>query len=769
VLINAQRGNVSLHFNQVDTAWTQARNAGPTQAITTMNNLSPIASLQAGASIKTYTAGNSTSLPGTFLCDQNNPTCPAGDSHAKAAHKYAIGTYNLYQTEHNRISIDNKNMPVISTVHYDVGYQNAFWSGTQMVYGDGFGFALADDVVAHELTHGVTQYESNLFYYYQSGAINESFSDLWGEYYDQINGQGNDAASDRWLIGENISGYGAIRNMSNPPGFGDPDKITSPNYYEEAGDNGGVHFNSGVNNKAVFLMVDGGAFNGKTITGLGWTKTAALYYEVNANLLPSGGDYSDLYYALQQACTNLLGQKGITVTDCQEVKDAIDAVEMNMQPAPNFNTDAPLCDAGTPTISLADDLENGAGKWTFNNGGMTRWQIDSSFFGPYAQSGNHSLYADDFPPAITDAVARLTAFKVPNNGYLHFAHAFDFETWGAPYNFDGGVLEYSINNGSSWLDAGALVDFNGYRGTIFADWTNPLKGRSGFVGSSHGYISTRLNLASLAGKDVTFRWRMGLDEIGYAWGWWVDNIKVYTCTVGNWNIRGMGSVLHGTGTDIPVPADYNGDGIDDVAIFRESNNTWYIRGVGSVQYGAASDIPVVADYNGDGKDDIAVFRKANSTWYIRGMGPSIYGASNDVPAAADYDGDGKDDIAVFRKSNNTWYIHGIGPSMYGGSNDIPVVADYDGDGKDDIAVFRPSNGTWYIRGIGSFPYGQSGDIPVPADYNGDGKDDMAVFRPSNGTWYIRGVGSFLYGINGDIPVPADYDGDGKTDMAVFTP
>ena len=185
-----------------------------------------------------------------------------------------------------------------------------FGQEAQMVYGDEYGFPLADDVVAHELTHGVTQYESNLFYYYQSGAINESFSDLWGEYYDQTNGLGTDTATVKWQIGEDISVWVAIRNMSNPPDFGDPDKMSSPNYYEGDEDNGGVHHNSGINNKAVFLMVDGGSFNGKTVTALGWTKTAAIYYEVNTNLLFSGADYSDLYYALQQACTNLIGQKG---------------------------------------------------------------------------------------------------------------------------------------------------------------------------------------------------------------------------------------------------------------------------------------------------------------------------------------------------------------------------------------------------------------------------------------------------------------------------
>lgn len=530
VLVNAQRGSISLHFNQVDNAWTASGSAGAsrTPKKTATTETAPLQSVT--PVVKTYTAANSTILPGTLLCDQTTPNCTGGSNpHADKAHLYAIGTFNLYLNSHNRNSIDNNNMPVISTVHYDFEYANAFWNGEQMVYGDGYGFALADDVVAHELTHGVTQHESNLFYYYQSGAINESFSDLWGEYYDQTNGKGTDTTGVKWQIGEDISGLGAIRSMSNPPAFGNPDKMSSVYYSEGEEDNGGVHNNSGINSKAVFLMVDGGTFNGRTVSALGWVKAAAIYYEVNTNLVSSGADYSDLYFALQQACSNLLGQKGITAGDCTEVKDAVDAVEMNMQPAPNFNTDAPLCGAGTPSISFMDDLETGPGQWTFTNGSTPRWQIDSAYYGLYAQSGTHSLYADDYPAAITDASARLAPFMVPDNAYLHFAQAYGFESLGDPYYFDGGVLEYSINGGSSWLDAGSLIEFNGYKGTIYNDWNNPLRGRPAFVGSSHGYISTRLNLASLAGKNVTFRWRMGLDDIISAWGWWVDNVKVYTC------------------------------------------------------------------------------------------------------------------------------------------------------------------------------------------------------------------------------------------------
>jgi CSLREA domain-containing protein len=237
----------------------------------------------------------------------------------------------------------------------------------------------------------------------------------------------------------------------------------------------------------------------------------------------------------------------------------------------------------------------------------------------------------------------------------------------------------------------------------------------------------------------------------------------------NWDIRNIGQFLHGQGTDIPVPGDYDGDGDDDVTVFRESNSTWYVLGVGPFQYGTTNDIPVVGDYNGDGIDDIAVFRESNNTWYIRGIGPRQYGTTGDIPVVGDYNGDGIDDVAVFRPSTNNWHIYGQGFFAYGQSGDIPVVGDYNGDGKDDAAVFRPSNNTWYIRGIGPFPYGTTGDIPVVGDYNGDGIDDIAVFRPSNDTWYIRGIGPVQYGEANAVPVPADYDGDGVIDIAVFLP
>lgn len=306
-----------------------SRTPGPTSTAGPSPTAVP---LSATGSRRTHTASGSATLPGTFLCDENQPACTAGaDPDADNAHRYAADTFVFYNTRHGRNSFDSQGGTLVSTVHFGVGYQNAFWDGYQVVYGDGMA---ADDVVAHEITHGVTQYASNLIYAYQSGAINESFSDIWGEFIDQTNGSGTDDASVKWLIGEDAA-QGALRNMSDPTRFGDPDRMGSPFYYHGPADNGGVHFNSGVNNKAAFLMTEGGTFNGRTITGIGMDKTAAVYYEAQVNLLTAGSNYNDLYYALVQACRNLLGgPSGLTRGDCSQVQAAAEAVEMATLPPP---------------------------------------------------------------------------------------------------------------------------------------------------------------------------------------------------------------------------------------------------------------------------------------------------------------------------------------------------------------------------------------------------------------------------------------------------
>lgn len=514
ILIDAQIGTVALHFNQIHTAKNR----------------------------ETYDANNSTTLPGTLRCNESNPTCSGGDSHEVAAHTFAGDTYDFYMNEHGRDSIDDAGMTLISTVHYDSGYFNAFWNGSQMVYGDGAAFPLGDDVVAHELTHGVTSRESQLFYFYQSGAINESFSDVWGEFVDQEAATGNDTGDTRWEMGEDITGLGAIRNMQDPTLFNDPDKMSSSYYYCDqselysgSGDNGGVHINSGINNKAAYLMTDGGSFNGYTVTGLGYAKVADLYYEVQTSLLTSAADYADLYDAVIQASINL----GFSASEQQEVKDALDAVEMNQYPSGCAATEAPICSTGSPTNIFFDDIESGGGNWAAtSNSGTAYWfvpQTSSSigFAQPYATSGIGNIWGFSqgagFGTTSDTSLEMTSSVMLPANAYMHFNHSFAFEssTPTGSTKYDGGIVEYSTNGGSSWNNAGSLFTHNGYNGTL--ESSNPLGAISAFSADSGGYMSSRLDLSSLAGQNVRFRFRIGTDSDVYDYGWFIDDVRFYTC------------------------------------------------------------------------------------------------------------------------------------------------------------------------------------------------------------------------------------------------
>ncbi len=534
VLVDAQRGGVTLHFNQVDTARVRA----------------------------TYTANNSTGLPGTLVCNESNPTCSGGDSHAVAAHRFAGATYDFYSTYHGRDSIDNAGMEIKSTVHYDYYYDNAFWDGAQMVYGDGYGFPLADDVVAHELSHGVTEHESNLFYYYQAGAMNESLSDLWGEFVDLTDGAGNDTSSVRWLLGEDIPGLGAIRNMKNPPAFHNPDKMTS-SYYDfdpSFGDNGGVHTNSSINNKAVYLMTDGGTFNGYTISGLGITKVAKIYYEAQTNLLVSGSDYNDLHEALYQGCLNLIGTNSITAANCQQVRNATLAVQMNLQPASGYNPDAEICPSGqTPVNTFYDNFENGFSNWTLAALSGTNLWFTTDPNGVYSHSGTKYLYGDDYSADSDSTATMVSGVILPTNSYLHFYHSFGLEN-----EYDGGVIEYSANGGA-WTDGGSLINSGkAYNGSIPA-WNN----RPAFSDLSNGYVSTRLNLSALAGQTVKFRFRLRTDIAYSVHGWWVDDVRIYNCSSGPPSIS---TEIHNAGHS-PVNSEIIGKGVHAKVAVTGSNGT----------------------------------------------------------------------------------------------------------------------------------------------------------------------------------------------------
>ena len=241
-----------------------------------------------------------------------------GDVEVDHAYHNLGYTYSFYWNHHNRDSIDNAGVSLVASVRYCTidpadacPLNNAYGGGPHTYYGEGFA---VDDVIAHEYTHGVTDQESGLLYENHSGAINESFSDLWGEFVDLTHNStwDDDSTGVRWLLGEDLPA-GAIRDMADPPSspYNDPDRMGHPNFIppvadpNPSNDYGGVHTNSGVNNKLCYLLTDGDSFNQEEITGMGIEAVADLYYEVQTNLLTSSADYFDLNDALLQAAVNL--------------------------------------------------------------------------------------------------------------------------------------------------------------------------------------------------------------------------------------------------------------------------------------------------------------------------------------------------------------------------------------------------------------------------------------------------------------------------------
>ena len=462
------------------------------------------------------------------------------------AYDYAGLTYSFYSAL-GRDGINGSGSRIDSTVRFcpsgsSCPYGNAYWDGSQMVYGTGY--ASADDVVAHELTHGVTQYTSDLYYYFQSGAINEAMSDIFGELVDQSDGAGNDSAAVKWKIGEDLPG-GSLRDMANPPAFGDPDKTSSSLYVKDkyADDSGGVHSNSGVANKAAALMTDGGSFNGQTVTGIGVSKASRIWYQTQL-LLTSGSDYQDLGQALSQACDSITGTASITADDCTQVDKTVLATEMNVTPVNASVPQAAVCTTGVPTNLYSNNFDGAANHtWpstTIVSGGSWTYGSLDTVNGLYAKSGTDNLWGDDPDRTSDTAMTMPVAIHVPSSGaFIHFKHAFGFETDTVDPStgsraigyYDGGVVEYSTDNGSSWHDAGGLIAANGYTGAIENGYgaDNPLRGRQAFVGASLGYQSTRLNLSSLANQDVKIRFRIGSDaHVGDA-GWFIDDFRAYTC------------------------------------------------------------------------------------------------------------------------------------------------------------------------------------------------------------------------------------------------
>ena len=268
---------------------------------------------------------NGTGTPGNYITDTGNTFTDANQRAAVDVHWGVAQVYDYFKNTHGRNSYDGNNASITSTINVvfytGSGYSpnNASWNGSQMSYGDGdgstFGPLVDLDITAHELTHAVTQYTANLIYQNESGALNEAMSDIFAAMVDR-----ND-----WTVGEDSYTPGtsgdALRSLSNPPAGDQPDNYAAR--YTGTGDNGGVHINSGIFNKAAYLMAAGGTFRGVTTASIGREKTERIWYRALANYFTQSTGYSGARSGVLSATADLYGSGGAEYAAAQNAFAAV--------------------------------------------------------------------------------------------------------------------------------------------------------------------------------------------------------------------------------------------------------------------------------------------------------------------------------------------------------------------------------------------------------------------------------------------------------------
>jgi len=508
-------------------------------------------------------------LPGSLTIWQQNEVITSGHM------------YNFFNNAFGYVSYDGADaqMRTINN-NPNISCPNANWNGSTANFCDG---TASDDVIAHEWGHAYTGSTSRLIYAYQSGAMNESYSDIWGETIDILN-EYEDAdddqslrtgcgSSDRWRIGEDASAFGgAIRDMWNPPCNGDPGKVTDGNYRCGTFDSGGVHSNSGIPNHAYALLVDGGSYNGQDINGIGFTKAAHIFWRTQSQYLTATSDFSILADALEAATTDLIGinleglsttnvaagpsGEIITVDDLAEVTKAILAVELRINPdacnyTPILTPIADLCEASTTNPIFFEDWENGIGNWTVEQlpSEETTWEsrdwvIENNL--PKSREGSAIFGIDPINGNCTsdlqNGIIRLQSpiITLPDYPDGTFDMAFNHNI-STEDSWDGANIKYSINSNTwSLLPATAFVE-NAYNGTInhrSAGNDNPMQNQPAFTGTDEGSTSgswgtSVINLSSLGvlpNDTIQFRFEVGTDGCNGRVGWYVDEVMIYNCT-----------------------------------------------------------------------------------------------------------------------------------------------------------------------------------------------------------------------------------------------
>lgn len=479
------------------------------------------------------------------------------DTPPRNLYNFAGGTWLLYNNLFGRDGYDDgapgitdENQVQESVYLINQNCPNAYWDGTSTNYCPGFD---ADDVVSHEWSHAYTEFTHGLIYQYQSGALNESYSDIFGEAYDLVNGtegplgvtltEGQTYANggSRWVVGEDLSQVAAavlLRDMWDPDAFPTPSPgsvITSPNYFCGTGDNGGVHTNSGVPNHAFAMLVDGKTFNNVTVPRIGMIKALHIYFQAETHYQTPTTNFTQHADALERSCADLIGQplngfdgqvssERITTADCAAVSAAMLAVEMRQRPNTKCNYIPVLRpEASTPALCGSGLVATPTFRETWEGGSLpSGWTQDSRLTGdsfpstsvwgvtrtlPAPHTGNAVFAPNNTGGTCAAGGDQSSSFwldspdlPVTNNAsYLSFTHFLQTEA-----GYDGGNLKASVNGGAfTIVPAGAFL-YNGHSGQFIAaplipgvpdpvglggNNTSPLAGQAGWTGSDQGEAS----------------------------------------------------------------------------------------------------------------------------------------------------------------------------------------------------------------------------------------------------------------------------------------
>jgi len=400
VYINAQTGELLfsenlLHDINVNGTAVTRYSGNQTILVDSMSNgLFRLRDSSLGAKIETYDLNNTTSYSnGVDFIDSTNYWDNANakkDDVATDAHWGAEKTYRYFLDNFNRQSFDNQGATIRSYVHYSTNYNNAFWNGYVMTYGDGNGTTFTPltclDVCGHEIGHAVTTHTANLIYRNESGALNESFSDIFGN---SIEFENKSTAS--WKIGEEMTPNGSgIRNMQKPKVKGDPDTYKGQYWYGGSGDNGGVHTNSGVQNFWYYLLCEGDTGTNDnneffSVDSLGQAVAQQIAYRSLSTYLNRFSNYSDARYFAILSAKDLYGacsKEVIATTDAWHAAGVGNAFDSTVVRA-NFSSEEFLC-FNSSAISFLNYSENASSFiWDFGDGFTDTSEHPSHTFSGY--------------------------------------------------------------------------------------------------------------------------------------------------------------------------------------------------------------------------------------------------------------------------------------------------------------------------------------------------------------------------------------------------